>query len=73
MKVKQAAAVLEVSTGTVYALVASGRLGCCRIGVGRGAIRISDEQLADYRRSTQTVAVNQVSISRPQLKHLRLS
>jgi len=32
----------------VYALVAEGRLGCYRIGLGRGTIKISREQIGQY-------------------------
>jgi excisionase family DNA binding protein len=48
MTVKQAAARLEVSVATTYALVAAGKLKCVRIGLGRGAIRITEEHMADY-------------------------
>jgi excisionase family DNA binding protein len=48
MTVKQAAERLEVSPQLVYALIAAGRLGCTRHGLGRGCIRISEEQLAAY-------------------------
>ena len=46
--VKQAATRLEVSQTTVYALVAAGKLRVAGWGWGRGVIRISDEQLAEY-------------------------
>jgi excisionase family DNA binding protein len=49
MTVAEAAKTLEVSTRTVYALCRAGRLGCERHGLGRGAIRITPEQLAEYR------------------------
>ncbi|QDV43802.1 Helix-turn-helix domain protein [Stieleria neptunia] len=35
--VKQAASYLQVSVATVYTLVSSGKLGCHRVGSGRGA------------------------------------
>jgi excisionase family DNA binding protein len=46
--VQQVAERLEVSTQLVYALVAAGKLTCTRHGLGRGVIRISEEQLAEY-------------------------
>ena len=53
MKIKEAAERLEVSVATAYALVASGKLRASRIGLGRGVIRISEEQLADYLRRAE--------------------
>ncbi len=50
MRVGEAASRLDVSKSTVYALVAAGKLTCCRVGLGRGGIRISEEQLADIRK-----------------------
>ena len=54
MTVKQAAKKLEVSVGTVYGLIASGRLRCYRIGNGRGVVRISDEHVRDYLAGTES-------------------
>ena len=48
LKPKQVSDRLNVSLSTVYGLVESGRLGCHRIGQGRGAIRISEDDLAAY-------------------------
>ncbi|MBS0264882.1 MAG: helix-turn-helix domain-containing protein [Planctomycetes bacterium] len=45
---RQLADHLNVSLSTVYALVESGKLACHRIGVGRGAVRVSEAQLQDY-------------------------
>ena len=74
MRVKEAAARLEVSAATVYALVASGRLGCNRIGIGRGAIRISEDQLAAYLKgSLSEIVPDPPAITQPpRLKHIRL-
>ena len=55
MRVKDAAVKLEVSIATVYSLVAAGRLRCCRVGMGRGAIRISEEQMAEYLKGAERV------------------
>jgi excisionase family DNA binding protein len=46
--VKEAAKLLRVSPATVYALVANGTLPACRVGVGRGVIRIRDEDLQRF-------------------------
>jgi excisionase family DNA binding protein len=48
MTVKAAAERLEISPSLVYALCAAGKLRCHRIGLGRGCIRIDEEQLADF-------------------------
>jgi excisionase family DNA binding protein len=71
MTVKQAAEKLEVSQATVYALVASGRLRCYRVGMGRGCIRITDEHLAEYLKGTEPVIAPAPSPPRHvRLKHL---
>ena len=51
--VKQAAERLRVSLSTIYNLVESGRLHCHRIGLGRGAVRITEDQLQAYLKSTE--------------------
>ncbi len=48
MTVKEVARRLRVSASLVYQLIDSGKLGCHRIGNGRGAIRIRPEDLANY-------------------------
>lgn len=66
MTVRQAAERLEVSQSTVYALVAAGLLACSRIGLGRGCIRISAEQLDEYRKQAEVV------VPRPSCGSMRL-
>jgi excisionase family DNA binding protein len=46
--VVEVAARLRMSRACVYQLVHAGRLTSYRIGLGRGAIRISEEDLAAY-------------------------
>jgi excisionase family DNA binding protein len=46
--VKQTARRLNVSTATVYALISAGKLSCHRVGLGRGVIRISEENITEY-------------------------
>lgn len=48
MRVKDAAKRLEVSSSLIYQLIAEGKLQAARHGIGRGTIRISEEQLAEY-------------------------
>ena len=50
MTVKEAAARLEVSPATIYAMITAGKLGHRRVGLGRGVIRISEEQLSAFSR-----------------------
>lgn len=68
LTVKQVADRLNVSQSIIYALVDKGKIVCHRIGVGRGSIRISEEDLACYLRSCR----NTESSSRPKLRHLNL-
>jgi excisionase family DNA binding protein len=71
MTVKQAAQRLEVSVATVYGLIAGGKLRCNRIGLGRGVIRVSDDQLSDYlRRAEPTVKPPPAPARQVRLKHL---
>ena len=48
LRPKEVATLLQVSARTVYALVASGQLRACRVGVRNGAIRVHAQDLADY-------------------------
>jgi excisionase family DNA binding protein len=48
LTVKEAAARLGVGTALVYELVADGRLRACRVGNGRGRIRIPVEAVGEY-------------------------
>lgn len=50
MTVAEAARALEVSASTVYQLCRAGRLGHVRVGLGRGAIRISEGDIEAFRR-----------------------
>jgi excisionase family DNA binding protein len=76
MKVREAAVRLEVGTDTVYSLVAAGKLRCCRVGMGRGSIRISEEQIVEYLKSCETGGMPPQPAPQPArkitLKHLRL-
>jgi excisionase family DNA binding protein len=48
MMVREVAQRLEISQSCVYALIAAGKLPATRHGLGRGCIRVSEEQLAEY-------------------------
>jgi excisionase family DNA binding protein len=74
MTVKQASERLEISAASVYAMVASGRLRCYRVGNGRGAIRISEDHLAAYLQAAEPeIKPPAVPVRRVKLKHLRSS
>lgn len=74
MRVREVAERLEVSAATVYALVASGRLRCCRVGMGRGCIRVSAEQLAEYLAGAEPKAsMPPAPVRHPKLKHLHVN
>ena len=51
MTVRQAAERLEVSLSLAYLLIAEGKLRAMRHGIGRGTIRITEDQLEEYLRS----------------------
>jgi excisionase family DNA binding protein len=51
--VKEAAKRLEISPSLVYLLISEGKLRCVRHGIGRGVIRITEEQLEQYIRQAE--------------------
>ena len=51
--VSEIAKKFRVSLASAYALVESGQLSCYRIGMGRGTIRVSEEQLREYLKSAE--------------------
>ena len=56
MTVREVAKRLEISPSLVYLLVQEGKLRCTRHGMGRGTLRIDEEQLAEYlRRANEPV------------------
>jgi excisionase family DNA binding protein len=74
VRVRDAAKQLDVSTSTVYSLIAAGRLRCSRVGLGRGVIRISEEHLAAYLRAAEPAPASAPAPARqPRVRHLRLS
>jgi len=68
--VRTVASRLGCSTATVYTLIAAGRLRHYRIGTGRGAIRVTEEQLAEYLSGAEAGLLAPPPKAR--LKHLRL-
>ncbi len=75
MTILEVARRLEVSASLAYRLISAGKLRCCRHGIGRGVIRVSEEQLASYRSSVEHGRVADVPPMprrRSGLKHLEL-
>lgn len=71
MRVGEAAKRLDVSKSTVYGLIAAGKLKCCRVGLGRGAIRIMDAHLAEFLSGAEPVVAPPVSAPSYRPKHVR--
>ena len=73
LKVSEVARRLNVSAGCVYELVARGRLPSHRIGVGRGAIRVREEDLSQFLAATRREKGEEAPrLPRPRLKHIRI-
>jgi excisionase family DNA binding protein len=74
MTVKEVASQLRVSATCVYQLIEAGKLACHRIGLGRGAIRVAEADLAAFVDGCrQEPGEGMQSSSRPakRLKHLK--
>lgn len=75
LKVKEVADALRVSASLVYSLIESGRLPACRVGRGRGSVRVLAEDLTNYIESSR-VQVGEAARPRPRrrekLKHIKL-
>ena len=72
--VEQAAEQLQVSKSMIYALVDGGKLACHRIGMGRGTIRFSEDDLKLYLDSIRhgTWEPKPKVKRRSKLKHIQL-
>jgi excisionase family DNA binding protein len=68
LTVRQVAERLGISRAQVYALCASGKLPHHRFGKGRGAIRITEEQLAAFLEATRF----KPPVELPELRHIQL-
>ncbi len=65
---------LNASRSFVYQLVESGRLVAHRIGTGRGAIRVSEEDLASFLEASRQAVAGKNEAPEPpkrRLRHLR--
>lgn len=73
LTVREVAQMLRVSTNCVYDLVAKGKLCCYRVGVGRGAIRVRQEDVSAYLAGCRREPSDEApAMPRRRLKHLTL-
>ena len=71
LTVKDAAEQLNVSPNTIYALVSNHRLACNRIGLGRGAIRIAQNDLDAFVQSSKSSGAPESIPRSSRLKHIK--
>jgi excisionase family DNA binding protein len=72
-KVPEVAKQLNCSISTVYGLVDTGKLVAYRIGLGRGALRITESDLTTFLESCRTQKTEGVrKLPRSRLRHIRL-
>lgn len=73
LKLREVAERLRISLACAYALVETKKLAHYRIGVGRGAIRVTEEQLAAFLASReQGPSTPSVRVTVKPLKNLSL-
>jgi excisionase family DNA binding protein len=73
--VREVARSLEISVSLTYRFIESGKLRCSRHGMGRGVIRVSEDQLADYLAMAEQGPRPSLPESAPRrmrLKHIQL-
>lgn len=71
MRVKEAADKLDVSVSLVYLLIAGGKLRHYRLGLGRGAIRVPEDAIAEYLKGAE-VFMQAAPSARKGFRHIRL-
>lgn len=73
LTVKEVAERLRVSRTCVYQLVERGKLACHRIGLGRGAIRVTSQDLTTFIESCRDAREAVTNSPQPpvRLKHLK--
>ena len=72
LRVKQVAERMGISAALAYELVSKGKLTCFRIGLGRGSIRFSEEDVEAFLSSCR-IESELIKPERPRLKHIRLN
>ncbi|WP_210417744.1 helix-turn-helix domain-containing protein [Bythopirellula goksoeyrii] len=74
LTVREVAESLRVSPTCVYQLIEKGKIACHRIGLGRGAIRVCESDLAGYVESCRKPG-NKTAMRPPRprgrLRHLK--
>ena len=72
--VREVASVLKVSPATVYQLCADRKIAHLRVGTGRGAIRIRDEDLTAFIAAATVRPSEPTAPKQPliKLKHLKI-
>jgi len=72
--VAEVAETLQISRSLVYQLVETGKLVAHRLGAGRGAIRVSEEDLLGYVEASreELQSVEKTKPKRARLRHLRV-
>jgi excisionase family DNA binding protein len=74
LTIREMAKRLAIAPSTAYALVQSGKIASHRIGIGRGAIRIDEQDLKDFLGSCRSSPRPETRprLARARLKHLKL-
>ena len=73
LTVREAAALLNVSSSLIYHLIDSRKLACHRIGARRGTIRIREEDLDEYLFACRSDRIDETPrASVPRLRHIKL-
>ncbi len=75
LTVKDVAQRLNVSQSCIYQLVETGKIPNHRIGVGRGAIRFTEDDITEYLQKVREQAGSGGSprpVARRKLKHIKL-
>jgi excisionase family DNA binding protein len=75
LTVKDVAQRLNVSQSCIYQLVETGKIPHHRIGVGRGAIRFTEDDITLYLQNSREQVRSGGSpraVTRPKLKHIKL-
>lgn len=73
LTVRDVATRLNLSRQCVYSLIRGGKLKAYRIGTGRGAIRVSEEDLSRFLAACrESTTAEPKRVRRPSLKHINL-
>jgi excisionase family DNA binding protein len=62
--IKEAAQRLDLSTDSIRRELATGRLGCCRVGPGGRRIHITEADIANYLDACRVQPVGKVAVPR---------